>query len=73
MNVPQSLYPRRKRVAIIINGVAQQPDQRGRFFIGQITFWRALNSGSHKTLRWRGVDSNFWFRNSHHAPQDRPC
>jgi transposase len=19
------------------------------------------------------VDSNFWFRNSHHAPQDRPC
>jgi hypothetical protein len=24
------------------------------------------------TLRWRGVDSNFWFRNAHHAAQDRP-
>ena len=21
---------------------------------------------------WRGVDSNFWFRNSHHAAQDQP-
>ena len=32
----QSLYSRRKRVAIIINDVAQQPDLRGRFFISQI-------------------------------------
>src|SRR6267142_259709 len=24
------------------------------------------------TRRWRGVGSNFWFRNSHRAPQDRP-
>jgi hypothetical protein len=28
--------------------------------------------GSQRTLCWRGVDSNFWFRNSHHAAQDRP-
>ena len=24
-----------------------------------------------RTLRWRGLDSNLWFRNSHHAAQDR--
>jgi hypothetical protein len=28
--------------------------------------------GERQTLRWRGVDSNFWFRNSHHAAYDRP-
>jgi hypothetical protein len=32
----KGLYSRRKLVAIIINGVAQQPDRGGRFFIGQI-------------------------------------
>jgi hypothetical protein len=29
-------------------------------------------SGSHRIPRWRGVDSNSSFRNSHHAAQDRP-
>jgi hypothetical protein len=30
-----------------------------------------LGTESLQTPRWRGVDSNFRFRNSHHAAQDR--
>src|SRR6516165_10297810 len=33
---------------------------------------RRRNREVRLTHRWRGVDSNFLFRNSHHAAQDRP-
>jgi hypothetical protein len=67
--IPQSLTGDGLVLGAEIGGIVHKVENSLRVMLSY-TIPAEIPGGT--ATRWRGVDSNFWFRNSHHAAQDRP-